>query len=182
MPARVSLKSLKRKGGLFDGVKSNIHALAIGVKYFINPQRLTLLYPKEYIEHRPNYRGFIVFIKDKCISCASCARICPSAAMKMVRVSEIDPKHPDKPKMKQYPVINYQRCIFCGFCVDICPTEALYHTPFQDIVYESLADMFLTLNTFQEEPQRPVIREGLPTTYEFDEERGLVKRVKSSGP
>jgi NADH-quinone oxidoreductase subunit I len=176
MPARVSLKSLKRRGGLFEGIKSNIQALAIGVKYFIDPQRSTLLYPKEYIEHRPGYRGFIVFIKDKCISCAACARICPAAAMKMVRVTEVDPKHPDKPRQKQYPVINYQRCIFCGYCVDICPAEALYHTPFQDVVYESLADMFLTLEAFQLEPGRPSVSEGSPVVYEVDEERGLIKR------
>jgi NADH-quinone oxidoreductase subunit I len=176
MPARVSLKSLKRRGGLFEGIKSNIQALAVGVKYFIDPQRSTLLYPKEYIEHRPGYRGFIVLIKDKCISCAACARICPSAAMKMVRVTEVDPKHPDKPRQKQYPVISYQRCIFCGYCVDICPTEALYHTPFQDVVYESLADMFLTLEAFQLEPGRPSVSEGSPVMYEVDEERGLIKR------
>jgi len=176
MPAKVALKTVGRRGGLFEGVKSNIQALIIGVKYFVDPQRSTLLYPREYIEHRPGYRGFIVFIKDKCISCASCARICPAAAMKMVRVTEIDPKHPDKPRQKQYPVINYQRCVFCGYCVDICPTEALYHTPFQDIVYESLADMFLTLESFQVEPARPVVNEGSPVIYEVDEEKGLVKR------
>jgi len=176
MPAKITLKSVKRRGGLFEGIKSNVQTLILGVKYLIDPQRFTLLYPKEYIEHRPGYRGFIVFIKDKCISCASCARICPAAAMKMVRVTEIDPKHPDKPKQKQYPVINYQRCIFCGFCVDICPTEALYHVPFQDIVYESLADMFLTLEAFQVEPNRPVVSEGLPVVYEADEEKGLVKK------
>ncbi|MDM7275100.1 MAG: NADH-quinone oxidoreductase subunit NuoI [Thermoprotei archaeon] len=179
MPPKISLKKLDRRGGLFEGVKSNIHTLALGVKYLVDPQRSTLLYPKEYIEHRPGYRGFIIFIKDKCISCAACARICPSAAMKMVRVTEIDPKHPDKPRQKQYPVINYQRCIFCGFCVDVCPTEALYHVPFHDIVYENLADMFLSLEMFQVEPQRPATSEGLPVVYEVDEIKGLVKRRKS---
>lgn len=176
MPARVALKSMRRRGGLFEGVKSNIQALIVGVKYFVNPQRMTLLYPKEYIEHRPGYRGFIVLAKEKCISCAACARICPAAAMKMVRVTEIDPKHPDKPRQKQYPVINYQRCIFCGYCVDICPTEALYHVPFQDVVYENLADMFLTLEAFQVEPERQAIKEGSPIVYEVDEERGLIKK------
>ncbi|MCX8195978.1 MAG: NADH-quinone oxidoreductase subunit NuoI [Acidilobaceae archaeon] len=181
MPPRVAVKNLKKGGGLFEGVKSNIEALIVGIKYFVDPKRMTLLYPKEYPEHRPGYRGFIVLKKDVCISCAACARVCPSAAMKMVRVTEADPREPGKARQKQYPVINYQRCIFCGYCVDVCPVEALYHLPFHDITYESLADMFLTLEAFQKEPLRPVEKEGSPVVYEFDESAGLVKREKKGG-
>ncbi|MCS7107058.1 MAG: NADH-quinone oxidoreductase subunit NuoI [Acidilobaceae archaeon] len=181
MPPRAVTKSVRKTGGLFDGVKSNVEALIIGVKYFIDPKRMTMFYPKEYLEHRPGYRGFIVLKKEVCISCAACARICPSAAMKMVRVSEVDPKEPAKQRQKQYPVINYQRCIFCGYCVDVCPVEALYHLPFHDVTYESLGDMFLTLDLFQKEPLRPVEKEGVPVVYEVDETLGLVKRERKGG-
>lgn len=181
MPPRISEKRVRKTGGLLDGIVSNVQALAIGVKYFIDPKRMTMFYPAEYLEHRPGYRGFIVLSKEKCISCASCARVCPAAAMKMIRVTEVDPKAPDKPKQKQYPVINYQRCIFCGYCVDVCPTEALRHVPFHDIVYESLGDMITTLESFQIPPERPVEKEGSPVVYEIDEEKGLVKREKKGG-
>jgi len=175
VPARVMVKKPPTRGGLFDSVASNIHVIAVGLKYFLNPRRSTLVYPKEYPKLDEGYRGFIVLEKKKCISCAACARICPSAAMKMVKVPEPDPRHKDRVKMKQYPVINYQRCIFCGYCVDVCPTEALYHVPYHDVVYENLAEMFLDLESFQEPPEYYTAREGRPVRYVIDEEVGLVK-------
>ena len=136
MPPKVAVKPLPKRGGLLAGVSDNLAALMIGIKYFLNPKRFSIYYPKEYPELRKGYRGFIILNKQKCISCAACARICPSAAMKMIRVPVPHPKEPEKTVMKQFPVINYQRCIFCGYCVDICPTEALYHVNYHDIVYE----------------------------------------------
>ena len=181
MAPRIGLKSLEKRRTLIDGVRSNIHVLAIGVKYFVNPRRMTLVYPKEYPRLSEGYRGFIILEKKKCISCAACARICPSAAMKMIRVMEPDPKHPEKPRMKQYPVINYQRCIFCGYCVDVCPTEALYHVNYHDVVYDNLADMFWDLETFQREPEYKTALEGRPVRIMVHEELGLVKVPAGEG-
>ncbi len=175
MPPKAKLRTLPRKGGLFDGAKSNIHVIILGLKYFVNPKRMTLMYPKEYPLLDEGYRGFIILEKKKCISCAACARICPSAAMKMIRVEEQDPRHPDKKRVKQYPIINYQRCIFCGYCVDVCPTEALYHVNYHDIVYDNLADMFWDLETFQREPEYPTASEGIPVKIVVHEELGLMK-------
>ncbi|MEB3859700.1 MAG: NADH-quinone oxidoreductase subunit NuoI [Desulfurococcales archaeon] len=175
MPARPVLKELPKRGGLFHSIRANIAALSIGLKYFVNPQRMTLIYPKEYIKLDPLYRGFIVLEKKKCINCSSCARICPAAAMKMISIPEPDPKHPGKVRAKLWPVINYQRCIFCGYCVDVCPTEALYHLPYHDIVYENLAEMDWDLETFSRPPRYPTEEEGRPVTYLIDERQGLVK-------
>jgi len=181
MPPRVALKALERRGGIIDGVRSNLHVIILGVKYLVNPRRMTLVYPKEYPQLESGYRGFIILVKKKCISCAACARICPSAAMKMIRVEEPDPRHPERKKMKQYPVINYQRCIFCGYCVDVCPTEALYHVNYHDIVYDNLADMFWDLETFQREPEYKTAKEGQPVKIVIHEEMGLIKVPAKQG-
>ena len=162
-------------------VGSNLSLLALGLKYFVNPNRITLDYPKEYIKLRDTYRGFIILKKAKCIGCESCARICPAAAMKMIKLQIEDPKT-GKPKLKKYPVINYQRCIFCGYCVDVCPVEALYHIPVHDVVYMNLEEMKWNLEQFQVEPKSPAVGEGAPVRYVFDPERGLVKvRVEEGG-
>ncbi|MCE4600715.1 MAG: NADH-quinone oxidoreductase subunit NuoI [Desulfurococcales archaeon] len=161
--------------GVFHAFKGNLEAIMIGVKYFLDPKRYTLVYPKEYTKLRQGYRGFIVLVKEKCINCASCARICPAAAMKMVRIPEPDPKDPNKKKVKNWPVINYQRCIFCGYCVDVCPTEALYHVPYHDVVYENMAEMDLDLESFLKPPEYKTAEEGVPVRFIVDEEKGLIK-------
>ncbi len=174
MPARPVERNVPRRGVL-HGISGNLEAIIVGIKYFIDPKRSTLVYPKEYIKLRKGYRGFIVLVKEKCINCASCARICPAAAMKMVRIPEPDPKNPQKKKIKMWPVINYQRCIFCGYCVDVCPTEALYHVEYHDVVYENMAEMDIDLESFTQPPEYKTAREGIPVRYVVDEEKGLVK-------
>jgi NADH-quinone oxidoreductase subunit I len=174
MPAKPEIKKVPRATFLGRAIAGNIGALTLGVKYFFDPNRITLLYPHEYIKLKQGYRGYIVLIFDKCISCASCARICPAKAMKMVSVNVKDKKL-NKVMKKKYPVINYNRCIFCGLCVDVCPTEALYHVPYHDLVYLNMNDMILNLEQFQEQPEFVTSKEGVPVTYVFDEKRGLVK-------
>jgi len=174
MPAKPEIKKVPRATFLGRAIAGNIGALTLGVKYFFDPNRITLLYPHEYIKLKQGYRGYIVLILDKCISCGSCARICPARAMKMVSVNVKDKKL-NKVMKKKYPVINYNRCIFCGLCVDVCPTEALYHVPYHDLVYLNMNDMILNLEQFQEQPEFVTSKEGVPVTYVFDEKRGLVK-------
>ena len=174
MPAKPVTKRVPRATFLGRAIVGNLGALAVGVKYFIEPNRFTLLYPHEYIQLRRGYRGYIILIFDKCISCASCARICPARAMKMVAIPVKD-KRTGKVMKKKYPVINYNRCIFCGYCVDVCPTEALYHVPYHDLVYFNMSDMIFTLDDIQKEPEFVTAKEGVPVRYVFDEKRGLVK-------
>jgi len=174
VPARPVIKRTPRVTFLGRAIAGNLGALIVGVKYFIDPNRITLLYPHEYIKLRQGYRGYIVLKMDLCISCSSCARICPARAMKMLSV-QVKDKKTGRVMKKKYPVINYNRCIFCGFCVDVCPTEALYHVPYHDIVYFNMADMILTLEDIQKEPVFITAKEGVPVKYIYDEKRGLVK-------
>lgn len=171
MPARPEIREVPKRGILGRVVAGNLEALLLGVKYFLDPNRFTLMYPHEYVKLDTGYRGFIVLIYDKCIGCGSCARICPTRAMRMIFL----PQKEGERARKKYPVINYNRCVFCGYCVDICPTEALYHVPYHDIVYHSMQELVLTLDEFQREPDYATAREGIPVRYVFDERRGLVK-------
>jgi NADH-quinone oxidoreductase subunit I len=171
LPARPEIREVPKRGILGRVVAGNLEALLLGVKYFLDPNRFTLMYPHEYIKLDTGYRGFIVLIYDKCIGCGSCARICPTRAMRMIFL----PQKEGERARKKYPVINYNRCVFCGYCVDICPTEALYHVPYHDIVYHSMQELVLTLDEFQKEPEYATAKEGIPVRYVFDEKRGLVK-------
>ena len=52
--------------------------------------------------------GVAVVLKENCISCGTCARHCPSAAIAMV---------------DGYPAVNESRCLGCGACEYYCPAR-----------------------------------------------------------
>ena len=64
------------------------------------------------VEIPKNYRGKIVYDRDKCIGCKLCMRVCPANAIEFI---------PEKKKIK----IHISHCIFCSQCNDICPKNCL---------------------------------------------------------
>lgn len=54
--------------------------------------------------------GHAVVLKDNCISCGTCARHCPSAAISMV---------------DGIPAVNESRCLGCGACEYYCPARPM---------------------------------------------------------
>ena len=76
--------------------------------------------------------GHAVWMKDFCLpfregtDCGNCARHCPTAAIKMVRVCdlELSDKGSGNP-MRRVPLIDENRCIGCGACEHYCPSEPM---------------------------------------------------------
>lgn len=90
---------------------------------FRKPVTIKVPYVKREAAER--YRGFHVNDWNECIGCATCAKICPTDAIKMVEVDDLPHEYGKKP---QRPVIDYGRCSFCAMCVDICTTGSLKMT------------------------------------------------------
>lgn len=84
---------------------------------------VTVLYPyeKEWIPE--NYRGRPGLIFDKCVSCGMCVRMCPTACIKLIEVSDDN----GNPVMR--PQVNLGRCAMCGYCAEYCPVDAMTVTP-----------------------------------------------------
>jgi NADH-quinone oxidoreductase subunit I len=157
-------KSLgSRTQGLTDKAKAHAEALTLGAKYLAKPKRMTHRYPFEKQVPHPGYRGFIILNEEKCIGCSLCARVCPAAAMKMIK---LEPK-------KLRPVINLGRCIFCGFCVDICPTEALFYSKSHDNVFDSVEGTMYTLEDFQVNPDGEAFAGVKKVRVKIDPEEGI---------
>ncbi len=107
----------------------HLNAISVGVKQAIKPERITTEYPRERRKLPDNFRGLILFEKDRCISCFRCAFICPANAIQMELYDNY------------YPSIDYSKCIFCHFCVDSCPTTALKQTKIHDVAFTDLDEM-----------------------------------------
>ncbi len=112
-------KGIYKKKNLFAPIKAWKYAL-----------RKPVTVPMEDIFDKPrvgpkNSRGFHVNDWEKCIGCGTCAEVCPTEAINMVKRSDVaneEGSHPER------PTIDYGRCCFCALCVDICTTGSLNMT------------------------------------------------------
>ncbi len=85
----------------------------------------TLEFPEQRAIVADNYRGVQKLDMKTCISCASCALICPNSTISMV---DTDTER----GTKKMPEINLERCLFCGLCEEVCPTGCLTLTKCYD--------------------------------------------------
>lgn len=53
---------------------------------------------------------------NKCISCGTCASVCPDGVIKMVKLKNYE-------KLK--PLTDYNYCKGCGVCAAECPVKAI---------------------------------------------------------
>lgn len=164
MPGKYVDKSAKnRRFTIGRKAVNHARALFLGAKLLFKPNRLTFRYPIVKQVPSEKYRGFIIYNKEKCISCSMCARVCPANAMKMFQDTD----------KKLRPAINYERCVFCGYCVDICPAEALRHAKTHDIVFEKGEEMLYMLEKFQYDPDANLMKANIYRAR-LDPKRGIV--------
>lgn len=83
--------------------------------------------PKKLVFDTPrtaadNYRGFHINDWDKCVGCGTCGEICPTNAINMIEIPDLEQTKGNKPER---PAIDYGRCSFCALCVDICTSDSL---------------------------------------------------------
>ncbi len=144
------IKLEKVEDKLVENVKRHIDAITVAALQAVKPGRITIEYPRERRRYPECFRGFIVFNKEKCISCFRCAQICPANAIQM--------EYHDN----AYPGIDYSKCIFCHFCIDSCPTGAIRTSKVHDVAFKSMEEMLLSPTQITSVPK--IIREERFTT------------------
>ncbi|WP_290595589.1 MULTISPECIES: 4Fe-4S binding protein [unclassified Archaeoglobus] len=146
-----------------ETLKRHAEAFGEAVRQAIKPDRITVEYPRERRKYPECFRGFIVFDKEKCISCFRCAQICPANAIQMEYFENA------------YPGIDYAKCIFCHFCVDSCPTGALNTSKVHDIAFKAMEEMRLSAKHIAKLPE--IVREEIQTV-EYYVDRNTWKLVR----
>ncbi len=84
---------------------------------------ITVQYPEQKLNTSRRIRGNeLVWSREKCTGCATCAKTCPIGAIEIVTSVDL--------AKNGYTVEKYQidtgYCIQCGLCVEACPYQALY--------------------------------------------------------
>lgn len=80
-------------------------------------------YPRQRLNTSRRIRGNeLIWNKEKCTGCATCAKSCHEGAIHIVTAPN--------PVENKYVVEKYEvdtgYCIQCGICVEVCPYEALF--------------------------------------------------------
>jgi len=84
---------------------------------------ITTQYPEERLVTSRRIRGNeLVWDREKCTGCATCAKSCPQGAIQIVTSVSTEENKYEVEKFE----VDTGYCIFCGLCVESCPYEALF--------------------------------------------------------
>ena len=84
---------------------------------------ITSQYPEQRLNISRRTRGNeLIWDREKCTGCASCAKTCPQGVIRIVTSVQAE----DNTYEVQTFEVDTGYCISCGLCVEVCPFNALF--------------------------------------------------------
>ena len=132
--------------------KGIVKGLVVTIGYlFRHP--VTTQYPEQRLNISRRFRGNeLIWSKERCTGCATCAKTCPQGVIEIVTSTE--------PRNNKYAVETYEAdtgyCIQCGLCVEACPFDALYMGYAYERAKYRRGELVQNKETMMEKPEREV--------------------------
>ena len=109
-------------------------------------------YPEQCLNMSRRFRGNeLVWSREKCTGCATCAKACPQGAIEIVTATV--------PENNKYEVLTYRvdtgYCIQCGLCVEACPFDAVYMGYSYERAKYRRGEVIQNADEMLESPERP---------------------------
>jgi len=96
--------------------------LSVTIRHLLR-RPVTTQYPEQRLVTSRRIRGNeLIWDKNKCTGCATCAKTCPQGVIRIVTSVKLEE---NKYQVEKFEV-DMGYCIFCGLCVEACPYDALF--------------------------------------------------------
>jgi formate hydrogenlyase subunit 6/NADH:ubiquinone oxidoreductase subunit I len=110
-------------------------------------------FPEQRLNTSRRIRGNeLVWSRQKCTGCGTCAKTCPQGAIEIVTATNLAD---NKYEVEKYQV-DTGYCIQCGLCVEACPYDALFMGYSYERAKYRRGDLIQTDDMLLESPERPV--------------------------
>ena len=109
-------------------------------------------FPEQRLNMSRRIRGNeLIWSREKCTGCATCAKTCPQGAIEIVTATNLAD---NKYEVEKYQV-DTGYCIQCGLCVEACPFDALFMGYSYERAKYRRGDLIQTDDELLESPARP---------------------------
>ncbi|OGO00641.1 MAG: hypothetical protein A2Y58_00530 [Chloroflexi bacterium RBG_13_51_52] len=125
--------------------------MAVTIKHLLRHPTVTQ-FPDQRLNISRRSRGNeLIWSREKCTGCATCAKTCPQGAIEIVTSTNMAE---NKYEVETYRV-DTGYCIQCGLCVEACPYDALFMGYSYERAKYRRAELVQSNDELLESPSRP---------------------------